>query len=157
MAAVEEERFNRVRHGKPANLLNPHQLPEKSIAYCLKKAGIEAKEIDYIGYSFVPEIRFEKNTGIDKEFVEGSAGSYSGEETFYYLNKAVPKKLSRLFGYDVTPKFKWITHHLCHASSAFFVSPFKEAAILSVDGIGEFASIWMGKGMDNKLEKIRAN
>jgi len=156
IAAVEEERFNRVRHGKNANLLNPHQLPEKSIEYCLKEAGIEATEIDYIGYSFVPEIRFEKNVGVDKEFVEGSAGSQTGEETFYFLNKAVPEKLSRLFGYDVTPKFKWITHHLCHASSAFFVSPFKDAAILSVDGIGEYASIWMGKGLGNRIEKIRA-
>ncbi len=156
VVAVEEERFNRIRHGKPANLLNPHQIPEKSIEFCLKAANIEAKDIDYIGYSFVPETRFEKNVGIDKEFVEGSAGSHSGEETFYYLNKAVPEKLSRLFGYDVTPKFKWITHHLCHASSAFFVSPFQEAAILSVDGIGEYASIWMGKGKDNKIEKLKA-
>ena len=156
VASFEEERFNRVRHGKPANLLNPHQLPEKSIEFCLKSANVDAKDIDYIGYSFEPETRFKKNVGIDKEFVEGSAGSHSGEETFYYLNKAVPEKLSRLFGYDVTPKFKWITHHLCHASSAFFVSPFKDAAILSVDGIGEFASIWMGNGKENKIEKLKA-
>jgi len=156
VAAVEEERFNRIRHGKPANILNPHQLPEKSIEYCLRAAEIEAKDIDYIGYSFVPETRFEKNVGIDREFIEGSAGSFSGEETFYYLNKAVPEKLSRIFGYDVSPKFRWITHHLCHASSAFFVSPFKDSAILSADGIGEFASIWMGKGIDDKIEKIKA-
>lgn len=156
IAAVEEERFSRVKHGKPANLLNPHQIPDKSIEYCLKQAGIEAKDVDFIGYSFVPETRFEKNVGIDKEFVEGGAGSHSGEETFYYLNKAVPEKLSRMFGYDVTPKFKWITHHLCHASSAFFVSPFENAAILSVDGIGEYASIWMGQGKENKIEKIKA-
>ena len=156
VAAIEEERFNRFRHGKHADLLNPHYLPEQSILYCLQEAGIEAMDIDYIGYSFVPEVRFEKNVGVDNEFIHGSAGSYEGEETFYYLNKAVPDKLSRLFGYDVSPKFQWIQHHLCHAASAFLVSPFKEAAILSVDGIGEFASAWLGYGSGNKIEKIKA-
>ena len=156
VAAVEEERFNRFRHGKHADLLNPHYLPEESIRYCLKEAGIEASDIDYIGYSFVPNVRFEKNVGVDKEFVNGSAGSYEGEETFYYLNKAVPDKLSRLLGYDVSSRFQWIQHHLCHAASAFFVSPFKEAAILSVDGIGEFATTWLGYGKGNKIEKIKA-
>ena len=156
VAAVEEERFNRFRHGKHADLLNPHYIPEESIKYCLQEAGIEAKDIDYIGYSFVPDVRFEKNVGVDKEYVTGSAGSYEGEETFYYLNKAVPDKLSRLFGFDVSPKFNWISHHLCHAASAFFVSPFKDAAILSVDGIGEFASVWMGYGKEDNIEKLKA-
>lgn len=156
VAAVEEERFNRFRHGKHADLLNPHYIPEQSIKYCLQAGGIAAEDIDYIGYSLVPDVRFEKNVGVDKEFINGSAGSYEGEETFYYLNKVVPDKLSRLFGYDVSPKFQWIQHHLCHAASTFFVSPFKEAAILSVDGIGEFASFWFGYGKDNKIEKLRA-
>ncbi|ODS32634.1 MAG: carbamoyltransferase [Candidatus Scalindua rubra] len=55
VAAVEEERFNRVRHGKFAMVDNPHWLPEESIKYCLKEANISVKEIDYIGFSFRPE------------------------------------------------------------------------------------------------------
>ncbi len=155
IAAVEEERFSRIRHGKPANLLNPHHLPEKSIEYCLKIAGIKPEEIDFIGYSFIPESRFKNNIGIDKEYIEGGPGSYNGEEVFFYLNKIIPDKLSNFLKIDIKNKFVWIEHHLCHASSAFFVSPFKEAAILSVDGIGEFTSTWIGKGYGNKIEKIK--
>jgi len=156
IAAVEEERFNRIRHGKPANLLNPHHIPEKSIEYCLKIAGIIPREIDFIGYSFIPEIRFNKNVNIDKEFIEGGAGSQNGEEIFYYLNKAVPDKISRFLGHDIKDRFIFIEHHLCHASSAFLVSPYKEATILSVDGIGEFETIWIGKGNDNKIIKLKS-
>jgi len=155
VAAVEEERFNRVRHGKPANLLNPHILPEKSIQYCLDQAGIKPGEIDQIGFSFDPELRYEFNTDLNEKSYPGFAGSKEGEEIFYYLLKAVPHKLSLLFGYDVSSKFQWIKHHLCHASSAYFVSPFKDSAILSIDGIGEAASIWIGKGNGNRIQKIK--
>jgi len=61
VAAVEEERFNRIRHGKPANLRNPQELPERSIKYCLDAANITAKDLAKIGYSFVPERRLHHN------------------------------------------------------------------------------------------------
>src|SRR5690348_6388564 len=54
-AAAEEERFNRIKHGKPSDFDNPHQLPEKSIRFCLKHAGLAAREIDHVAYSFDPK------------------------------------------------------------------------------------------------------
>ena len=57
VAAVEEERFNRIKHGKEASFDNPHQLPERSVRYCLKAAGLTAKDIDHVGYSFDPKRR----------------------------------------------------------------------------------------------------
>src|SRR5277367_5617589 len=57
VAAVEEERFNRIKHGKEANFDNPHQFPERAIRYCLKHAGLTADDIDHVAYSFDPKQR----------------------------------------------------------------------------------------------------
>ncbi len=155
VAAAEEERFSRIRHGKRADLLNPHWLPEESIKFCLDFAGIKPGDLDYIGYSFLPEKRLAFNIGSDKQTMPGCAGSREGEEHFYELLKTVPDRLSELLGEDISYKFQWLEHHLCHASSAYFVSPFEEAAILSVDGIGEATSTWLGVGKGNKIEAIK--
>lgn len=154
IVAVEEERFNRVKHSKPARVNNPDELPIHSIDYCLKTAGIKLKDIDRIGFSFNPEKRL-KNIGVDKFFVEGSWGSESGEKLFYQKIKTIPEKLNKIAGCDISKKFHWIDHHLCHATSSFFVSPFKESAILVIDGIGEFATCWIGYGKNNKIYKTK--
>src|SRR5579863_6407377 len=57
VAAVEEERFNRIKHGKEASWDNPHQLPERAIRFCLKQAGLTARDIDHVAYSFDPKLR----------------------------------------------------------------------------------------------------
>jgi carbamoyltransferase len=154
VAAVEEERFNRVRHGKPADLKNPHWLPEQSIRYCLAEAGLESEAITHIGYSFAPELRIAGNVAVDSETTPEGAGTVEGEERFYRLLRQAPQRLSLLLGQDVRDRFRWIEHHLCHAASAFFVSPFEDAAVLSVDGIGEAATTWLGRGQGNRLHKL---
>lgn len=155
VAAVEEERFNRIRHGKPARIDNADQLPIKSVKFCLEEAHICAPDIDYIGFSFNPEKRLASNVGIDEHVNPNDWGSKEGEALFYNLLKGIPKKLSQSLGENIIPKFKWIDHHLCHAASCYFVSPFEEAAILSTDGIGEFTSIWLGYGKGNKIKTIK--
>lgn len=155
VAAAEEERFNRVRHGKRADLLNPHELPAQAIQFCLETAGITARELEAIGYSFLPQKRLELNVAVDRETEPGLAGTPEGEEEFHRLLLTVPKRLSELLGSDVIGKFHWIEHHLCHAASAYFVSPFDEAAILSVDGIGEATSTWLGIGKGNHITPIK--
>lgn len=154
LAAVEEERFNRKKHAKKAKVSNPDELPLNAINYCLKKAGIKLKDVDHIGFSFTPEKRL-KNIGVDKYFVKGDWGSKEGEELFYKKIKTVPEKLGKLAGKNMKNKFHWIDHHLCHAASAFFVSPYKESIIIVSDGIGEFATAWVGYGKDNKIHKIK--
>ncbi len=155
VAAAEEERFNRLRHGKPANLRNPHWLPEYSIQYCLKEAGIDADAVTLIAYSLAPELRLASNVDVDTVTVPGHAGTREGEEYFFELLRLVPRRLSLVLGEDVSALFQWIEHHLCHAASAFFVSPFTESAVLSVDGIGEITTTWMGYGKGNRLSQIR--
>src|SRR5258708_20739 len=82
LAAVEEERFSRIKRGKKALIDNPDCIPEKSIEYCLHVAGISFKDVDHVGFSFFPENRL-KNIGSDKYFIDGSWGSEKGEKLFY--------------------------------------------------------------------------
>ncbi len=154
IAAVEEERFTRLKHGKPALIDNPEILPQESIKFCLKKADINFDEIAKIGISFQPQARL-KNIGLDKNFVEGDWGSRSGEEIFFRKLMSIPRLLSEFAGCDVSPKIVWVPHHISHAGSAFYVSPFNEAAILTVDGIGETTSTWLGLGKGNEMQVIK--
>jgi carbamoyltransferase len=151
VAAVEEERFTRIKRGKPALVDNPDVLPLHAIEYCLGLMNIHLSEVDHITFSFFPPERL-KNINSDPYFEEGNWGSKSGEELFNKKILAVPEKLSAVAGVDLTPKIQWVPHHICHASSSFYVSPFKEAAILSIDGIGEIASTWLGHGTNHTIK-----
>ena len=153
--AIEEERLNRIKHAKPAKIDNPHILPFKSIQLCLEKAGISFQDISLIGYSFNPEKRL-LNKNATKHFIEGSWGSESGEDLFYQKLQEVTQVLSDFAGEDISLKFKWLSHHLCHGASTYFVSPYEDAAVLVVDGIGEFESTTLYHGKANKLSKLNS-
>lgn len=155
IAAVEEERFNRVRHGKPAMIDNPHVLPEESIRFCLKQAGVTGKDLDYIGFSFFPDRRLKYNIRVDELADTGDWGSHKGEKLFHSLLLTIPSRLSKFLGTDISSKFKWIPHHMCHSSSSYFCTQFDEAAILSIDGIGEFESTILAYGKNNQIRKLK--
>lgn len=154
VAFAEEERFNRVKHAKTARVDNPDVLPFGAIDYCVKSAGISIKNVDYFGYSFDPDERLH-NLRIKEETLEGDWGSESGEELFRRKLLTIPDTLNKLAEKDISAQFHWVRHHLCHAGSSFFVSPFEEAAILSVDGIGEFTTTSLGLGQANNIEIIK--
>ena len=102
IAAVEEERFNRVKHGKKSLIYNPHILPVNAINFCFDFAGITWEDISYIGFSFDPKTRFEKNTAHKHPYKisEIDFGSFEGETLFYKCMMDIPKRISRLAGYD---------------------------------------------------------
>ena len=154
IAAVEEERFSRIKRGKSAIVSNPNILPIESIKYCLKVAGIQFKDIDHVGFSFDPEGRL-KNINSDSYKVKEGWGSEKGEKLFHKKINEVPDLLNKLAGIDMRKKVFWLPHHKCHAASTFFVSPFKESAVLTIDGIGEFSSTWMGYGTNNSMSVIK--
>src|SRR3989344_3921311 len=112
-AVAEEERFNRKKHAKPARIDNPDELPVNAITFCLEKAGIALAEVNYIASSFSPEKRL-RNKGFDGIVIEGDWGSESGESLFYEKLQQVPRKLSGIYGADVSRKFHWIGHHASH-------------------------------------------
>ena len=146
VAAVEEERFNRIKHGKEANFDNPHQIPERSIRYCLKAAGLTARDIDYVGYSFDPKRR--------KKSYRRDWWEPRFEETFQFRIGQVPAVIDEFFGRSLGKKLHFVSHHLAHAASAYFPSGFDRAAILTIDGIGETAGASLAKGVGTKVKEI---
>lgn len=154
IAAVEEERFSRIKRGKKALVNNPHILPQQAMQFCLDVAKIKLSDVDHIGLSFYPQGRL-ANINSDAYASDGDWGSEKGERLFYKKIMTVPAQLNKLAKDDVRKKIQWIPHHICHASSSFFLSPFREAATLSIDGIGEFSSTWMGSGINNELHVIK--
>lgn len=151
--AIEEERLTRVKHGKTATIDNADQLPVAAIRACLDAAGIELADVDHIGYSFVPELRL-RGLGDDPHTVADDWGTPGGEARLFARLAGVPAQLSALARCDLGDRFRWLPHHVCHAASAFFPSDFAESAVLTIDGIGEHSSTWMGHGVDRRLTPI---
>jgi carbamoyltransferase len=146
VAAAEEERFNRIKHGKEANFDNPHQFPERAIRYCLKHAGLTAGDIDHVAYSFDPRARRKRYRAEwwDPRF----------EEMFLTRLGQVPGVADEVLGRRLSQRFHFVSHHMAHAASAYFPSGFDRAAILSIDGIGETAGSELAKGEGQRIKAI---
>lgn len=168
IAAAEEERFNGIRHGKEANPFNSWLLPFNSMNYCLAKEGITINQIEHIAYSFKPQIRLIKRIpNFPKWVIAGNADKIYKELALFFFNSKIPLFLSnyppkrqeirKAFITAGKPNYKFhkIEHHIAHAASSFFCSPFKEAAILSIDGIGEIATTLLAYGSGNEIKKIK--
>jgi len=142
VAMAEEERFNRVRYGKRSRVDNPDELPWAAMAFCLAQGGLGWSDLDAIGWSLDPEARYRANRNRQQVSPHGW-GTEEGEATFRDHNlRARDALLQRA----PAASFHFLEHHLCHAASAYLVSPFEEAAILVADGIGEHGSTWLGYG-----------
>jgi carbamoyltransferase len=132
VAAAEEERFNRIKHGKESNVDNPHQFPERAIRFCLNYAGLRARDIDHVAYSFDPRLRraqFRAEWWLDPRL----------EEIFLLRLGEVHGVAEEILGRSLRGRFHFVPHHLAHAASAYFPSDFERAAILTIDGLGEAA------------------
>lgn len=149
LVAAEEERFNRIKHGKQPREDNPDELPLNAIYYCLESAGIALDEVEYIGYSLNPK---KMPSGPYHDLFGEEWGGSAGLETFCKKIYQVADKLSAM---GFKGEFKWIDHHLAHAASAFYASPFQEAAILVVDGIGETSTTSFFSGKKNQLQFLQ--
>jgi carbamoyltransferase len=143
IAAAEEERFTRKKHDSG--------FPYNAIVYCMKEADITIKDIDYIGFYEKPLLKFERVLHQHLEMFPRS---------FWTFYKAMPSWINdklRVQGI-VRRKLKYkgdillVEHHLAHAASSFLVSPFKKAAIYTVDGVGEWETTTYGYGENNDVE-----
>jgi carbamoyltransferase len=151
MAAAEEERFSRVKHGKRALPGNSDELPWRAIDFCLQRAQLQYGDVQAVGYSLDPWVRRRKQWNDREPVAPGDFGTREGEEAFFLGQlRARQRLLERMPG----AKFQFFAHHLCHAASSFYTSPHTEAAILVVDGIGESASSWAGVGSHNQIEPV---
>ena len=142
VAAVEEERFNRVKYAAG--------FPAAAIRYCLKQSGLALADIHHVAVPRNPYARLGT-----KLFYALRMPSFARERA-KVLTKftGVPEALAQAFDADpakLTAKFHRIEHHQAHLASAFFVSSFERAALLSADGLGDFASTMWGTGAGNRM------
>lgn len=152
LGAVEEERFNRVKHAKCSLVNNPDQLPEQAMAWVLRHAGVTAEQVEHIAFSFDPDARLAANRNLPTEGIPpGDFGTPEGELTFHAHLQQAAAKLKRLFP---RAEFHFLPHHLCHGGSAFFPSRHENAAVMTIDGIGEFTTTWLGRGDGNRLTSL---
>ena len=154
VAAVEEERFNRVKHGKVARIDTAGELPWRSIEHCLSQGGARLGDVAHIGYSFDRQVRLEKTVRHQHGYPlrQGSYGTAEGEARFHEALLGVEPALR---GRGFAGRFHQLRHHDCHAASCFLVSPFETAGVLVVDGIAEFESTSLYAGRGNRLERLR--
>ena len=152
MAFGEQERFNRLKKGKEARVDNPDEIPVEAINHCLERAGVRWSQVDRIALSFDPSLRIEPDP--NEATTAGEWGSLGGEAAFVQGLKRTPSRLSVLAGADVSNRIDWVPHERAHAASAYFASPYQDAAIMSVDGIGESSTALLAHGVGTEIRDL---
>ncbi len=146
VAAAQEERFTRKKHDT--------SFPINSIKYCLESQKITIAQIDYIGFYEKPFLKFERVLHQHLEMFPLSLKTFLSSLPSWINEKLrVPKIIKKKLGYKKDVLF--IEHHLAHAASSFLASPFKKAAILTVDGVGEWTTTTYGLGEDKEITLLK--
>ncbi|MBN9739819.1 carbamoyl transferase [Amycolatopsis sp. A1MSW2902] len=151
LALAEEERFNRRKHAKPADIDTVDEIPAAAIKDCLERSGITADEIDFVAFSFDPKLR---KPPMNERLTAGSWGHADGERVLLEKLENVPELVSKALGVDIQDRWVWVGHETAHAASTYFASPFDEAAVLSIDGIGEHSTALLAHGRGSTLEAV---
>jgi len=153
VAAAQEERFTRVK--------NDAGFPVRSVEYCLAQAGLSFDEIDYVGFYDKPILTFNRLLETYLSFAPSGLRSFVASIPSWVKEKVLQKDLILRSLNDLgrgeldRGKLLFGLHHHSHAASAFYPSPFEEAAILVMDGVGEWATTSVGVGSHENLELIR--
>jgi carbamoyltransferase len=145
VAAAEEERFSRIKHD--------FGFPSRAIAFCLDRARLTARDVDYVAFFEKPLVKFDRILRTAMGTVPRSATVFRKSLTVWLLDKLWIKTLIReTLGID-DDRILFAEHHESHAASAFFCSPFDHAAILTVDGVGEWttSALGFGRGIEYQL------
>lgn len=145
IAAAQEERFTRKKHD--------YDFPQNAIDYCLREADITPEQLDYVGFYDKPLTKFERLIETYLAFTPAGYRSFRLAMPLWLRQKLhLPREMSRGLHGRYSGRYVFTDHHESHAASAFFPSPFDEAAILTLDGVGEWSTTCFGVGRDNKIE-----
>jgi len=145
VAAAEEERFSRRKHGKQPVPFSTWELPERAAAWCLSEGGIEPAELDAVAYSYDPDLAQQPNGDI-------TADNWEGLRTLYA--RRAPRFLATaLPGLDPA-RVRFVPHHVAHAASAHLAAPSPSSAVLVLDGRGERASYLAGHAVEGCLRVL---
>lgn len=146
-AAAQEERFTRKKHDA--------SFPENAIAYCLRQRGITIADIDYVAFYEKPLLKFERLLETYLAYAPAGFPSFRQAIPAWVTEKLfLPHKIHKNLGKDYKGPLVYPEHHESHAASAFFPSPFSEAAVVTIDGVGEWATTTIGEGQENKVRLI---
>ena len=142
VGAAQEERFTRKKHDE--------RFPKHAVAYCLKEAGITIDDVDIVAFYDKPFLKFERLLETYLDHAPEGLSSFVKAMSVWLKEKLwIPQMIERELKYK--GKIIYMEHHQSHAASAFFASPFQEAAVLTVDGVGEWATTSWGVGKGNAL------
>ena len=148
VAAAQEERFTRKKHD--------YSYPSNAIEYCLEEAGIEPSQLDFVVFYEKPFLKFDRLIETYFSFAPAGFRSFCQSMPLWLKEKLhLPKTLDKGLNGQYKGRYVFTDHHESHASSAFFPSPFQEAAIVTVDGVGEWATATIGIGRGNQIEIIK--
>jgi carbamoyltransferase len=153
IAAAQEERFTRKRHDA--------EFPAQAIAYCLEKAGYAIEDLDHVVFYDKPFLKFERLLETYVALAPRGFRSFKLAVPVWLREKLfqrslLQKELEKFSDqFDAANKFLFCEHHVSHAASAFFPSPFEKAAVLTMDGVGEWATTSVAVGDGNRLNIIR--
>lgn len=153
IAAAQEERFTRKKHDAG--------FPKNAVEYCLQDAGISLADVDYVAFYDKPFLKFERLLETYVAFAPRGFQSFRMaipvwlREKLFLKDLLVKELKSYAPEYDWDSRLRFSEHHLSHAASAFFPSPFEEAAVLTMDGVGEWATTSLAIGRGNKLQVVK--
>ena len=145
IAAAQEERFTRIKHD--------YNFPANAVNYCLKEAGLLPENIDAVVFYEKPILKFERLLETYLAFAPRGLRSFMMAIPLWLHQKLfIPREIDKGLGDTYTGPIHFVKHHEAHAASAFFPSPFNEAAVITMDGVGEWTTTSWGVGRGNKVE-----
>ena len=154
VAAAQEERFTRKKHD--------NSFPNNAIQYCVKEAGIDPAEIEHVVFYEKPFVKFERLLETYLAFAPRGFRSFTSSMPLWIKDKLfqksnLVKELEKIFGKDVKwrEKLLFSEHHLSHAASAYYPSPFNNAAVLTLDGVGEWTTTSLALARGKELKVIK--
>jgi carbamoyltransferase len=147
VAAAQEERFTRKKHD--------HDFPQHAVDYCLQAAGLDAGRLDYVAFYDKPITKFERLLETYVSFAPSGYRSFRQAMPLWLKQKLhLPREMREGLRGRYGGPFVFTDHHESHAASAFFPSPFDDAAILTLDGVGEWSTTCLGVGRGNTIELL---
>jgi carbamoyltransferase len=147
VAAAQEERFSRIKHDAA--------FPARAMAYCLNEAGLSPDQLDYIAFYDKPLAKFERLLETYLTYAPVGFRSFRLAMPLWLKDKLhMPRTIRRALAEPCMARLIFTDHHESHAASAFFPSPFEQAAILTLDGVGEWSTATLGVGNGNRIHLI---
>ncbi len=147
-AAAQEERFTRIKHD--------HEFPKNAIDYCLREGSIQIEDLDYVAFYDKPLQKFDRLIETYLAFAPKGLQSFMMAMPLWLKTKLhLPREINKALGGRYKKRIVFTGHHESHAASAYFPSPFDKAAILTIDGVGEWDTATIGIGEGNKMKLLK--